>query len=323
MQRKSHAVARETRAAGGLSVKTIMLVVATVLVVAAGGIAAAVHFLARPQPLISITSNYKVGNTPAGANGTILHISGQQFSSNSAITFLLDGHVAPGNPGTRSDSNGNFTTTMTITNAWSAGSHTLTARDASNDSTKNSVSVTIVQPGQSNTPGPNGAPPDDATFTLNIPAQGRITTVNQPFTNNEEALLITGHPDPAGGTVCLNRDNGQQFSSSYVANNGTPFTETFSFSCKGSYKSGKISYTETLLTDVITFTDGSGISCTLISPQLNQQVTGSYTGNGTFTGTWTYGPIPQTDVPCTDPNQSFYYTSGQGTWTGTVSGLQR
>src|SRR5436309_680640 len=98
---------------------------------------------------------------------------------------------------------------------------------------------------------------------------------------------------------------------------------TYSFSCKGSYKSGKVSYTETLLTDVITFLDGSGVSCTLISPQLNQQVTGSYIGNDTFTGTWTYGPVPNSDFRCTDPNQSFFYTSGHGTWTGTVSGLQR
>ena len=313
-----HRAARVTRAAGSSSFKTILLVVLAVVVVAAGGIAASVHSLSHPQPLISITSSYTVGNTPAGAPGTILHISGQQFASNSAITFLLDGGVAPGNQGTRSDANGNFRANITITDAWSAGIHTLTARDASNNSTHNGVSVTVVQPGQANTPGPNGAPPDDASFTLNIPANGRTTTVNEPFPNNNEALHIAGHPDPAGGTVCLDRDNGQQFSASYVANNGTPFTETYTFSCQGSYKGGKISFTETLLTDVITFTDGSGISCTLSSPQLNQQVTGSYSGNGTFTGTWTYEPISQTALPCTDPNQTFYYTSDQGTWTGTV-----
>jgi hypothetical protein len=142
-----------TKAAGGASAKAIVFVV-----VVAGGIATAAHFLSRPQPLISITSNYKMGNTLAGATGTILHISGQKFSSNSAITFLLDGHVAPGNPGTRSDANGNVSADVTITNAWSVGTHTLTARDASNYSTNNSVSVTIVQPGQANTPGPNGAP---------------------------------------------------------------------------------------------------------------------------------------------------------------------
>ncbi len=320
-EHKLHRVTRVSKVAGGSSIKTILIVVATVLVVAAGGIAAAGHFLSHPQPHISISSSYKVGNTLAGAQGTSLQISGQQFSSNSAITLLLDGQVAPGSAGTHSDSNGNFSADVAITDAWSVGTHTLTARDANNYSPKNGVSVTIVQPGQANTPGPNGAPPDDATFTLNIPANGRITTVNQPFPNNNEALHISGHPDPAGGTVCLDRDNGQQSSTSYVDTNGTPFTETYSFSCKGSYKSGKISFTETLLTDVVAFNDGSGVSCTLTSPQLNQQVTGSYTGKGTFSGTWTYGPISPSDFNCSD-GSAFYYSTNQGGWTGTVSGLQ-
>ena len=174
-EHEPHAVSRMTKVAGGSTVKTIIIVVTTVVVVAAGGIGAAAHFLSRPQPLISITSKYKVGNTLAGANGTILHISGQQFSSNSAITFLLDGHVAPGNAGTRSDANGNFSADVTITDAWSVGTHTLTARDASNNSTKNSVSVTIVQQGQANTPGPNGAPPDDASFKVIAQIQKQST----------------------------------------------------------------------------------------------------------------------------------------------------
>ena len=40
------------------------------VVVVAGGIGAAAYFLSRPQPLISITSKYKVGNAVAGAQGT-------------------------------------------------------------------------------------------------------------------------------------------------------------------------------------------------------------------------------------------------------------
>ena len=320
-QHKPHRLVN-SKVAGGSTVKTIVIVATTVVLVAAGAIGVAAHFLSHPQPLISLTSAYKVGNTPAGAPGTSLHLSGQQFSSNSAITFLLDGQVAPGNAGTRSDSNGNFSANVTITSAWRVGTHSLTARDTSNDSTKNGASVTIVPPGQANTPGPDGAPPDDATFTLNIAVQDRTTTVNQPFTNNVEALHVTGHPDAAGGTVCLNGDDGRQFSTSYAGNNGTPFTETYSFSCKGSYKSGKVSYSETLLTDVVTFNDGSGVVCTLTAPQLNQQVTGSYSGNNTFSGTWTYGPVPTSDFNCSNGG-SFFYSSGNGPWTGTVSGLQK
>lgn len=308
--------------AGASGVKTIIIVVVTVVVVAAGGIGAAAYFFNRPQPLITITSNFKNGNSLVGANGTVLHITGQKFSGNSAITFLLDGNTAPGNPGARSDSNGNFSADVKITGAWSVGTHTLTARDASNYSTKNSVSVIIVQPGVAHTPGPNGAPPDDATFTISLSAKGNYSgSGNQPFTR-DETLRITGRPDPAGGTVCQNGDDGQKFTASSVTlDTGLAFTQTYSFSCQGSYKGGKITYTEMLVTDVITYTN-SGVSCTLVAPRVNQQVTGSYTSSNTFTGTFVYGRTPQSDFRCTDANSYFFYIGGTGTWTGTVGGLQ-
>src|SRR6266849_4112996 len=250
-QHLHHTAAGATKVAGGSAIKTIIIVVTTIVVVAAGGIGAAAYFLNRPQPLISITSDFKSGNTLAGASGTILHISGQKFSGNSAITFLLDGNAAPGNPSAQSDSNGSFRADVKITDAWSVGRHTLTARDASNYSTKNSVSVVVVPPGTANTPGPNGAPPDDATFTIDLSAKGTYNSVNQPFTR-DEALHITGHPDPAGGTACLNGDDGQKFTSSGVTlDTHIAFNETYSFSCQGSYKSGNVTYTEMLLTDVI------------------------------------------------------------------------
>lgn len=320
-QHLHHTAAGATKVAGASGLKTIIIVVAAVVVVAAGGIGAAAYFLNRPQPVISATSNFKVGNTLAGANGTVLHISGQKFSSNSAISFLLDGNPAPGHPSAQSDSNGNFSANVPVTSAWSTGTHTLTARDAGNYSTKNSVTVIIVQPGTANTPGPNGAPPDDATFTINLSAKGTYNLGNQPFTR-DETLRITGHPDPNGGTVCQNGDTGQQSTTSSVTlDTHIPFTETYSLSCQGSYKSGKVTYTETLLTDVITYTS-TGTSCTLVSPQMNQQITGSYTGQNTFSGTMVYGRVPQSDFHCTNPNSYFYYIGGHGTWTGAVSGLQ-
>jgi hypothetical protein len=302
-------------------------VVTAVAVVAAGGIGAAAHFLSLPQPLISVTSNYKVGNTLAGANGTILHFSGQKFSSNSAITFLLDGHVAPGNPGTRSDANGNFSANVTITNAWSVGTHTLTARDASNYSTKNSVSVTIVQQGQANTPGPNGAPPDDASFKVIVQIQGQTTTGNR-FTS-QETEVVTGHPDPMGGTVCQTEDNGQPVViTGFTSNTHVPYRQTSTFSCTGSYKGGKLTFTETITSDVFVFSqpDGTTATCRLNSPHTDEQLSGSYTGNNTFSGTVSYPTIVDSNYPCSGNGTSTYYNfhqGGQGIWTGTVSGLQR
>ncbi len=320
VQHGRHAAAGATKVAGASGVKTIIIVVVIVVVVAGGGIGAAAYFLNRPQPLISISSNFKEGSTPVGASGTVLHINGQKFSSNSAITFLLDGHPAPGNPSAHSDSNGNFSADVKISNAWGIGTHVLTARDAGNNTTKNGVSVSIVQPGVAHTPGPNGAPPDDATFTISLSAQGTYNVNNQPFTHTE-TLQITGHPDPAGGTVCQASDNGKQSSTSGVTiDTHTSFTETYSYSCQGSYKSGKVTYTEMLITNVITY-PSTGVSCTLTSPQMNQQATGSYTSQHTFSGTFVYGHTPQSDFHCTSPNAYFYYTGGQGTWTGTVGGL--
>jgi hypothetical protein len=221
-------------ASGGSAVKTIIIVAATAVVVAAGGIGAAAYVLSRPQPLISIMSNYRVGNMLAGASGTILHISGQKFSSNSAITFLLDGHGAPGNPGTRSDANGNFQADLMITNGWGVGTHTLTAKDASNYSTQKGVTVMIVPQGQANTPGPMGAPPDDASFRVNAQIKGQTTTGNQ--INAQETEVVTGHPDPIGGTVCQTEDNGQpNVSTGITTNSHTPYRETSTFSCSGSY----------------------------------------------------------------------------------------
>jgi hypothetical protein len=316
-RRMQYTTENAAKVAGGSTVKTIIIVVVALVVVAAGAIGAAAHFLAPPQPFISITSNYKIGNAPAGASGTILHISGQQFASNSAITFLLDGQVAPGNPSAHSDANGNFSADVTITAAWSVGTHTLTARDANNNSTKNGVSVTIVQPGQANTPGPNGAPPDDASFKVIAQIQA------QSQDNTQETEIVTGHPDPTGGTVCQPEDNGQPIvSTRTTVNTSIPYQETSTYSCAGNYKGGTLTLTETFKSDVIvlSLSDGTTSTCTLNSPQIDEQLSGSYIGNNTFSGTITYPAVPASDYSC-NGNVYFYHYYGQHNWTGQVTDL--
>ncbi len=300
-----------TKLAGGSTVKTSILVVTAVAVVAAGGIAAATHFLSHPQPFISITSNYKVGNTPAGANGRVLHISGQQFSSNSAITFLLDGHVAPGIQGTQSDSNGNFSSNVTIPNAWSAGPHTLSAKDASNDSPQNTVSVTVVQQGQANTPGPNGAPSDDASFRLKVTNANNIADL---FSKNP-VLIITGHPED--GTVCSPDDSGQPFTFNETSTNGMPFAKTITAACSGSYQAGQISYIETSTSIKISYrANGVNVNCVLKNPTVDLQLTGTYVGNNTFSGKIN---SPSFQYACEPQGFSFMHYSSQGvSWIGTV-----
>src|SRR5256885_15000753 len=68
----------------------ILIIATVVVVILAGAGAGLVYFLTRPQPVINVTSNYKVGVVPAGSTSTVFHVSGQKFSGNSAITFLLD-----------------------------------------------------------------------------------------------------------------------------------------------------------------------------------------------------------------------------------------
>jgi hypothetical protein len=306
-----HTPAIAPKVLGGSATKWIITAVATIVVLGAGGAGLAAYLLTRPQAVIGVTSKYTVGTTPAGSTGTVLHISGQKFSGNSAITFLLDGTPVPGNPTVPSDANGTVRADLLITSGWSVGNHTLTARDASSHSTKNSLAVVIVPQGEANTPGPLGAPADDTNFTLNISIHAQIQPSGGPF-SPQETGKISGHPDPAGGTVCQPADNGQpQVYSDVTLNTGIPYRETATYSCGGTYKAGKLNYTETLTSDTIVFApNGVSSTCTL---------NGSYTGNHTFSGTVTFLAIPTSSYTCQHGNYFFHY-GAQGTWTGQIAG---
>jgi hypothetical protein len=315
-----HTPAIAPKVLGGSATKWIITAVATIVVLGAGGAGLAAYLLTRPQAVIGVTSKYTVGTTPAGSTGTVLHISGQKFSGNSAITFLLDGTPVPGNPTVPSDANGTVRADLLITSGWSVGNHTLTARDASGHSTKNSLAVVIVPQGEANTPGPLGAPADDTNFTLNISIHAQIQPSGGPF-SPQETGKISGHPDPAGGTVCQPADNGQpQVYSDVTLNTGIPYRETATYSCGGTYKAGKLNYTETLTSDTIVFApNGVSSTCTLIGPRVSQQLNGSYTGNHTFSGTVTFLAIPTSSYTCQHGNYFFHY-GAQGTWTGQIAG---
>ena len=316
----AHAVA--TKAAGGIALKSILIAVAAVVVIAGGGVGLAAYLANRTpplQPVISITSNYKVGNALAGASGTVLHISGSKFSNNSTITFLLDGASAPGSTGVKSDANGSFQADLKITDGWSVGTHTLTAKDADNNSTQHSVTVMVVSPGQANTPGPLGAPPDDASFHVNANITAQFGS-SAPFTETQ-TVIVTGHPDPTGGSVCESTDNGQpNMYTSSTFDTSTAYQETAVYSCTGTYKAGKFTYTQMFVSDVIKYYLATPVvTCTLTSPQPNMELSGSYTGNNTFSGTITYPAISQSVYSCDANGANFFHRSGQGTWTGSVT----
>src|SRR5581483_7287249 len=87
----SHAIpAAAGKTVGGFAFKWVIILITAVVVLGGGAAGALAYALTRPHPVISISSPYTVGNTPAGSTGTNLHLAGQHFSSSSPITLLLD-----------------------------------------------------------------------------------------------------------------------------------------------------------------------------------------------------------------------------------------
>lgn len=271
----------QPKSSNRLKVLLIVLSVIFILGAGAGGIAA--YMLTRPQPVISVTSNYNVGSTPAGSTGTVLHVSARNFSGSSAITFLLDNAPVATDKNVSSDANGNVKADLTITTAWAVGHHTLIAKDASGYTSKVGVSVAIVPQGQAHTPGPNGAPPDDMSFTLNASLQAQDAGTGKQFGPTTETLTVTGKPDPSGGTVCQAVDDGQPHTYIGNASNGITYRETYVLSCSGTYKGGKLSYTETATSDKVDYSDG--ISCVAHTPYVSEQLEGTFTSQNTISGT--------------------------------------
>lgn len=249
------------------------------------------------HPQLRVSSVYHVGTLPAGATGTSLQVSGEQFSSNSQVTFYLDGTPLTG-VNAKTDSNGLVRVNVSVTDAWKVGQHTLTAADANNNRVQQGVTVVIVPQGQAHTPGPNGAPPDDASFKVNFTVTNGSQTVNGTFT-------ITGHPDPAGGTVCASyangmQDDGQPHTMSGVTSNGIRYQETMVATCRGTYRSGKISYEEVVSQDKIVFETLTGpVTCNAASHSITAE--GSFVDAHNLKGTV---KSPSYAITCDDGNSS-------------------
>ena len=282
------------------NLKTILITLVIILVLAGGGGGTALYFATRPQPVISVTSKYSVGATPAGATSTTFTISGHDFSGTSPITFLLDNAPIPGGQAVQSDSNGNVNATFTVTDAWAVGNHTITAKDASGYVTKVGKGITIVTPGQANTPGPDGAPTDTVSMTID-------GSVNAGSSSGTLTLTVNG------GKVCRNLDDGQSHDHTGTAN-GVGYTETTVHTCSGSYKGGKLSYIETATSDKIVF--DNGLTCTAHVPYVSAHLEGTFSSATSISGSYTEDTII---IDCNMGVGSQSFTANTGTWTGTAS----
>lgn len=290
----------------------IALIILAVLIVLGGGGGVAAYLLTRPKPTITITSNYKVGATYAGAATTSFHVTGQKFSSNSSITFLLDGNPAPDTQTVQSDGNGAVTADLKVSSKWPTGQHTLTARDASNYTTQSGAQIDVVNQGEAGTPGPNGSPTDSASFTISLTVQPQDAVTGDSFRSFDDTLAVTGQADPAGGKVCNPQfDDGAPHNFPGQDSNGNKYTETYIFSCTGTYKGGKLTYTETATKDVVKFTDG--FTCTAQTPYVFEHLEGTFTGPNSINGTYSADTI---NYLCSDgkPQQ---LDAQKGTWNGT------
>ncbi len=290
--------------------KVLLIVLSVVLVLGAAGGGVAAYMLTRPQPVIHVTSAYQVGSTPAGSTGTVLHISARSFSGSSVITFLLDNLPIASNQHVSSDANGNVRADLMITTAWAVGNHTLTAKDASGYATKVDEPVAIVPQGQAHTPGPNGAPPDDKSFILYVHQQVQDAGTGKQLGSYTETLTVTGKPDPSGGTVCQYQDDGQPQTYLGNAGNGLTYRETYVMSCSGTYKAGKLTYTETTTSDKVVYSDG--VSCVAHTPYIVQRLDGTFTSQDTISGT------VSSDSIAADCNQGFgaqQWNARKGSWT--------
>ena len=276
------AQSQPARRKSNTGLKVLLISLSIILVLGAAGAGVAAYMLTRPKPVITVTSTYHVDSLPAGSTDTTLHINASDFSGSSAITFLLDNQPVASNQHVTSDANGNVKTDLAIASDWAVGNHTLTARDASGYTTKVGSHVAIVAQGQANTPGPNGSPTDSASFSIDITVRLQDAGTgkqSQPFT---ETLVITGKPDPSGGTVCQSYDDGKPNSLSQT-DNGVQVQITAVFSCSGTYKEGKLSYTETATSLKITAANGG--YCVAHTPFIYQKLDGSFANHSVISGT--------------------------------------
>ncbi|RAQ97211.1 hypothetical protein [Thermogemmatispora tikiterensis] len=285
-------------------------VVVVVVVLVVGGVVAAVNLLhlGQGQPQLRVSSAYHVGSLPAGATGTSLQVSGQQFASDSQVSFYLDGQSLPG-VSAKTDDNGALKVNLSVTSGWKLGQHTLTAADASNNRVQQGVTVVIVPQGQAHTPGPNGAPSDDASFKIAFTASNGSSTQSGTFT-------VTGHPDPAGGTVCASyadgmQDDGQPHTLSGVTSSGIRYQETLVATCQGTYRGGKIIYKEIYSQDQVVFQTSLGNVTCSAAPH-TAQADGSFVDathvKGTLSG-------PAYSYSCDNGNSS-QTQAVTGTWEG-------
>lgn len=264
-----------------------------------------------PAPVLTGASPYHEGTTLAASQATSFHISGKRFAPNASVTLLLDGATLAGVAPITSDSKGRFELDIAPSSAWALGTHLLTAKDSQGYTTKTEMPLVIVPEGQADTPGPNGAPADNQTFTLTITVQRHNANTGVALSSFSVSVTVTGQPDPQGGKPCGSLDDGQPHSTSGSQGSVT-YTMTETFTCTGSYQAGKLVYVEVLTSMNAVYSDGDvcGAPKTSVPWRMFE---GSFTSGSSASGTYSSYDVLFT---CTSGATLEFYPQA-GTWTAT------
>ena len=214
-------------------------------------------------------------------------------------------------PTVSSDAHGSIQADLIVTSQWTVGKHMLAARDDLGNTTRMGVPIEIVAQGLDGTPGPNGAPADDDSFS--ITAQVTSETESGDSDNFQQTLTIVHNPDPAIGTICDPEYTGQPIVRKGTLKNSTvPYTETIIFACQVTYKHGQLTYKEIATSDV--FVVGSSLQCASQGPYVYSEFDGSFSSNVSSKGTY-FRTYSRAD--CTDGTY-IYRESLTGTWEGSI-----
>jgi hypothetical protein len=122
--------------------------------------------------------------------------------------------------------------------------------------------------------------------------------------------MITGKPDPSGGTVCQSNDDGQTHTDTGSISSGVTYREIYILSCSGTYKGGKLSYIETATSDKVDLSNG--LSCVARTPYVYQHLVGAFTSQNTISGTFTSDSIT---ADCNGGIGTQLTNAEQGNWT--------
>jgi len=128
-----------------------------------------------------------------------------------------------------------------------------------------------------------------------------------------ETLIVTGKSDPAGGTVCQSFDDSQPHTFIGNVGNGITYRETSVLTCSGTYKGGKLTYTETVTSEKDVYSDGT--SCQGHTPYVSEHLEGTFTNQNSISGTFSSDSVTA-DCSMGSATHQFNFNAQKGSWTG-------